>query len=131
MQVAVWDTYVKKKNGNVMHFDIMVPDTMKDSAVIYRYGKEYLNTKSESEGILNTEECQFCHVEEPTGEMKSSINQKGYFILEMDEIPSQLPENPSRKDIIMHLRAFYPQYRFADFKGKSIEEVKAILSTLK
>lgn len=29
MKVAVWDTYVKKKNGTIMNFDIMVPDSQK------------------------------------------------------------------------------------------------------
>jgi len=26
MKVAVWDTYVTKKDGSVMHFDIIVPE---------------------------------------------------------------------------------------------------------
>ena len=28
MNVAVWDTYVTKKDGNVMHFDIIAPIEM-------------------------------------------------------------------------------------------------------
>ena len=30
MQVAVWDTYVTRKDGKVMHFDIIVPDDLED-----------------------------------------------------------------------------------------------------
>ena len=26
MKIAVWDTYVKKQDGSVLHFDIIVPD---------------------------------------------------------------------------------------------------------
>jgi hypothetical protein len=129
MQVAVWDTYVKKKNGNVLHFDIIVPESVKDAGTIYRYGKEYLKSKNEAEGSIDTEECQYCHVEDPTEEVKAAINARGYYILEMEEIPLQLPENPTRKDIILHLRAHHVQHRFADFKGKSLEDVKAILAT--
>ncbi|RYD82581.1 MAG: DUF2024 family protein [Sphingobacteriales bacterium] len=38
MQVAVWDTYVTKKDGSVMHFDIIAPSTIKDEATIFAYG---------------------------------------------------------------------------------------------
>jgi Domain of unknown function (DUF2024) len=47
MQVAVWDTYVTKKDGTVMHFDILVPDKLKDEEMIYNYGKDYLTTKNQ------------------------------------------------------------------------------------
>lgn len=30
MKVAVWDTYVTKKDGTIMHFDIMVPEQIRD-----------------------------------------------------------------------------------------------------
>ena len=53
MQTAVWDTYVKKKNGNVMHFDIIVPDSIKDAQVIYGYGKTYLAKNGETESRLD------------------------------------------------------------------------------
>ena len=128
MKVAVWDTYVKKKNGNVMHFDIIVPDTVKDTEIIYRYGKAYLAQNGETESSLDTEECQFCHIEEPTPEMKEAISRQGYFILEMDEIPAQLPLHPSRRDLILHLKAHNENYRFTDFKGKSVEEITGLLS---
>ena len=39
MEVAVWDTYVTKKDGSVMHFDIIAPSSVKDTAVIYEYGR--------------------------------------------------------------------------------------------
>ena len=34
MQVAVWDTYVTKKDGSVMHFDIIAPDHIKEEEII-------------------------------------------------------------------------------------------------
>lgn len=127
MQTAVWDTYVKRRNGNVMHFDIIVPDTIKDPQVIYSFGKTYLNEKDEIDSKLDIEECQFCHIEEQTLEMKAAITKQGYYILEMDEIPSQLPLNPTKRDLILHLKAHNKNYRFASFKGKSIEEIQEML----
>jgi|SRR5690606_8428070 len=127
MKAAVWDTYVKKKNGDVMHFDIIVPDSLKDADTVYQYGKEYLALKNENESRLQMEECQFCHMEETSPEIRKVIEEKGYFILEMDEIPASLPQNPSRRDMILHLRAHYDEYRFADFKDKSTEEIQELI----
>ena len=47
MEVAVWDTYVTNKDGSVMHFDIIAPSSVKDTAVIYEYGRVYLKTKGQ------------------------------------------------------------------------------------
>jgi hypothetical protein len=30
MKVAVWDTYVTKKDGSIMHFDIIADEEIKD-----------------------------------------------------------------------------------------------------
>lgn len=34
MKVAVWDTYVKRKDGRVMHFDIIAPAEVRDTELI-------------------------------------------------------------------------------------------------
>ena len=126
MTVAVWDTYVLKKDGNTMHFDIIVPNTIKDADIIYHYGKAYLASKNENDSILDTDECQFCHIEEPSSDMIEHIKKQGFYILEMEEVPAVLPAKPTRRDMILHLRAFHKQYRFADFKGKSLEDVQKL-----
>jgi len=127
MNIAVWDTYVKRKNGGVMHFDILVPDEMRDAGKIYEYGKSFLASKDEPEAALDIEECQFCHIEEATEEMKQSIADKGYHIIEMEDISDQLSPAPSRREMILYLRAHYPEYRFADFKNKTTEDVEELL----
>lgn len=83
MQIAVWDTYVKRKDGRTMHFDILVPAEVNNAETIFNFGKDYLQSKNEAEQVLTANECQFCHVEQATDEMLSSIRQKGYYILEM------------------------------------------------
>ncbi|MBL7828854.1 MAG: DUF2024 family protein [Saprospiraceae bacterium] len=129
-EVAVWDTYVKKKDGSVLHFDIIVPVDQQDTAKICHFGKEYLMSKNEPEGIIEAEACQFCHIESPGEDILSDIERQGFNILEMEDIPAELPEQPSRRDLILHLRAHYPEFRFADFKGKSMEEVQALFDSL-
>ncbi|WP_299103856.1 DUF2024 family protein [uncultured Tenacibaculum sp.] len=84
MNVAVWDTYVTKKDGSIMHFDIIVPSTLKNTNVIFNYGKEYLKTKGLESLDLSSKECVFCHVEALKPAWENIIKDKGYFIYEME-----------------------------------------------
>lgn len=84
MEVAIWDTYVTRKNGRIMHFDIVAPKSIKDQAVIFSYGKEYLKGKGEEGQRLSSEECQFCHIESLQPKWEEEIEQNGYFIIEME-----------------------------------------------
>ena len=61
-EVAVWDTYVTRKDGRVMHFDIIAPSSQRDMAVIHGYGRAYLERKGEGGQSLTAKECRFCHV---------------------------------------------------------------------
>lgn len=84
MQVAIWDTYVKKTDGTIMHFDIIVPSDIKDTNVIYNYGREYLKAKNQEGQPLTSKECRFCHIETVKPIWESEIRKKGYFIYEME-----------------------------------------------
>lgn len=84
MKVAVWDTYVTKKDGTIMHFDIIAPSEIKDTSIIYTFGKEYLKTKNQEEQTLSSKECSFCHIETVTPQWEAAIREKGYFIYEME-----------------------------------------------
>ncbi|HQU99958.1 MAG: DUF2024 family protein [Bacteroidia bacterium] len=84
MQVAVWDTYVTKKDGSVMHFDIIAPVEIKDTLVIYNYGKAYLKLKKQEGQPLTSKQCRFCHIETIKPAWETDIKQKGYYIYEME-----------------------------------------------
>ena len=84
MKIAVWDTYVTKKDGSIMHFDILAADHIKDTAVIYNYGKEYLKTKGQEAQPLTAKECRFCHIETIRPSWEADIKKQGYFIIEME-----------------------------------------------
>ncbi|MET0242501.1 MAG: DUF2024 family protein [Flavitalea sp.] len=84
MKVSVWDTYVKKKNGSVMHFDILVPEEVTDEKIILELGRKYLETKNEDGQHLTSKECRFCHQEVATEEMENVISENGYYIIEME-----------------------------------------------
>lgn len=84
MEVAVWDTYVTKRDGKVMHFDIIVPADLKDENVIYNYGKEYLKTKGQEGQPLTSKESKYCHTEKIKLRWEADIREKGYYIYEME-----------------------------------------------
>lgn len=84
MQVAVWDTYVKRDDDKVMHFDILVESKLTDTGIIFQYGKEYLAGKPFTTGALTMNECKFCHIEQASDELQQKILEKGFYIIEMD-----------------------------------------------
>ncbi len=84
MKVAVWDTYVTKKDGTVMHFDILAPAEIKDTSVIYSYGKDYIKTKGQEGQALTSKECRFCHIETLQPIWEDDIVKQGYYIIEME-----------------------------------------------
>jgi len=83
-KVTVWDTYVTKKEGDTMHFDIIAPVEVVDTSIIYGYGKDYLKTKNQEGQTLSAKQCRRCHIEVLRPEWKKEIDDKGYFIIEME-----------------------------------------------
>lgn len=83
-RVTVWDTYVTKKNGQIMHFDIIAPVAVTDTAVIHGYGRDYLATKGQAGQKLTAKECRRCHVRKLSPQWEADINKQGYYILEME-----------------------------------------------
>lgn len=84
MKVAVWDTYVVKKEGGRMHFDIIAPAEIHETSVIYAFGRDYLEAKGQQGQPLAAKECSFCHIEQATPKMLEDIAAKGYHIIEME-----------------------------------------------
>ncbi|MDO7138898.1 MULTISPECIES: DUF2024 family protein [Flavobacteriaceae] len=83
MKISVYDTYVKKNNSTIMHFDILVEESKTVEEAI-AFGKEYLVSKSLSDGKLTTKECTFCHIETAPIEIEKAVLTDGYYILEME-----------------------------------------------
>ncbi len=83
MKVAIWDTYVTKEDGTLMHFDIIVPEHIKNEEIIYTFGKQYLRSKNLGNRTLSAQECRFCHLETATDTILTDIETQGFHILEM------------------------------------------------
>ena len=84
MKVSVWDTYVQRKDGLLMHFDILVPSAITDEKTIFGFGKQYLKTKPFRTKHLSAKECRFCHMEHAPAQVEEQIQSYGYYIIEME-----------------------------------------------
>ncbi len=84
MKIAVWDTYVKKQDGSLMHFDILVPESIEDKRQIVEYGNMYLASKADPTSITATDRCEFCHIEQPDQKVIDQVEKTGFAIIEME-----------------------------------------------
>ncbi|MFH6993909.1 DUF2024 family protein [Flavobacterium sp. FlaQc-48] len=84
MKVAVWDTYVTRKDGKVMHFDILVDALTTDTNQIFEYGKTYLKTVLQEGQPLTSKECRFCHIDKAPKGIENKILKDGFSIIEME-----------------------------------------------
>lgn len=86
MECAVYDTYVQKKDGRIMHFDVVVADGTPHEKAI-EYGKQYLQSAGQEDQKITQEQCQFCHIQQAPPFVEKSIKEKGYWIQKMEGCP--------------------------------------------
>ncbi|MGZ8559597.1 MAG: DUF2024 family protein, partial [Chitinophagaceae bacterium] len=48
MKVSVFDTYVRKKDNGIMHFDILVSTVRKNIETIHEYGRHFMESKGQA-----------------------------------------------------------------------------------
>jgi len=85
MDFHVFDTYVKSKEGHVMHFDVVTDKKEVQKAI--SYAKRWLKTIGEESATVTTEECRFCHTQSVPDDMEIEIMTNGYFIAKMEGCP--------------------------------------------
>ncbi len=85
MEVHVYDTYVKAKDGHTMHFDVITNQKDHDKAIVY--AKQWLSTVGEGESAVTTQECQFCHSQGAPDPVVEAIEKDGFFIQKMEGCP--------------------------------------------
>lgn len=83
MQCAVYDTYVEKKDGKTMHFDVIVEENTREEKAI-EYGKQYLESMGQGGQRMTQEECRFCHIQEAQPVVERDITSRGYYIQKME-----------------------------------------------
>lgn len=84
MEIAIWDTYVTRKDGKKMHFDILVDQDVTDENQIFEYGKQYLKSIGQEGQTLTANECEFCHIGVVSSELEVQILKEGFSIIEIE-----------------------------------------------
>jgi hypothetical protein len=84
MQTSVYDTYVQRPDGRRMHFDILVPATLKDIETILGYGRTYLAAKGIPSAALKAEKCSYCHMQSAEPLVEAELQRTGFAILELE-----------------------------------------------
>jgi len=84
MKVAVWDTYVTRKDGKIMHFDILVDENTDDANTVFEFGRSYLKSVLQEGQPLTSKQCNFCHIDKAPAEIENQILKYGYSIIEME-----------------------------------------------
>lgn len=86
MEIHVYDTYVTARDRHVMHFDVFMAE--KDDQKAIEYAKQWLNSIGETDAVVSSEECRFCHTQKAPSEVTDSIQQQGYYIYQMEGCPT-------------------------------------------
>jgi len=81
----IFDTYVKGKNGNTLHFDVITDKNDLEKAI--SFAKEWLKSIGEKDAIITAKECRFCHTQSVSEEVEIEIMTNGYFIAKMEGCP--------------------------------------------
>jgi hypothetical protein len=88
MKIDVYDTYLKGRNGELVHFDVFVPmDTPKEKA--FKAAKTWLSSVDLNANDLKQDLCAFCHSEIANPEVHRVIEREGFYILQMEGCPEQ------------------------------------------
>ncbi len=82
MQIHVYDTYVKAKDGHIMHFDVFT--AVKDDQKAVEYAKKWLASIDEADAVVTSKECSFCHSQSAPPDVVDAINKDGYYIYKME-----------------------------------------------
>lgn len=82
MEMHVYDTYVKAKDGHTMHFDVFT--AVKDESKAIEYAKQWLASIGEGDATVTTRECSFCHSQSAPPNVAEAITKDGYFIYKME-----------------------------------------------
>ena len=85
MDFHVFDTYVKAKDGHLMHFDVITDK--KDTEKAISFAKEWLKIIGEGTTRITSEECNFCHTQLVSDDVEIEIMTNGYFISKMEGCP--------------------------------------------
>jgi hypothetical protein len=85
MNVNVYDTYVRTVEGDLLHFDILLPAG--EGFMAIHFANKWLHSVGKIPKEINQENCRYRHTETATPEIQKQIRVQGYFIIQMEGCP--------------------------------------------
>ena len=85
IDLHVFDTYVKAKDGHTIHFDVITDNNNIEKAI--SFAKEWLKSIKEEFAKITTEEYRFCHMQSVPKDIEIEIMTNDYFISKMEGCP--------------------------------------------
>lgn len=87
MQIDVFDTHVTTTDNKRLHFDVFLP-TGKEGELAEKYAKAWLESIGIQASNIHQESCVYCHSEAANPDVQKEIEEKGYFIYQMEGCPA-------------------------------------------
>ncbi|WP_028627947.1 DUF2024 family protein [Metapseudomonas resinovorans] len=79
MQVKVFDTHVRTRDGRYLHFDVLTSGG--DKLQASQYASEWLADQGVHDADIAASECLFCHSEIANPQVAEVIGRQGYSII--------------------------------------------------
>ncbi|MBM7060735.1 DUF2024 family protein [Pseudomonas sp. UL073] len=79
MDVKVFDTHVRTRDGRYLHFDVLTHGGDVERAT--GFARRFLADRGLQDADVEQSECLFCHSESAPPEVAAAITQQGYFII--------------------------------------------------
>ena len=87
MKIDVFDTYARHPEHGLLHFDVLLPEggTQSEAEASALAWLEEIGIQPSS---IRVDHCNYCHSEIAIAEMESTLNMKGYAILQLEGCPA-------------------------------------------
>ncbi|MFR0688486.1 DUF2024 family protein [Enterobacterales bacterium AE_CKDN230030158-1A_HGKHYDSX7] len=82
MQVHVYDTHVRTRDGRYLHFDVLVEPS--DASRAEEFAAHWLASRGIQADDVQLSRCQFCHSEFSSPPVEQALSGQGYYIIEME-----------------------------------------------
>lgn len=81
MQVRVYDTHVRTRDGRYLHFDVLVEPANAENAPAF--AQRWLGAQGIQAQDVQQSRCDFCHSEFASPAVEAALHQHGYAIIEL------------------------------------------------
>lgn len=88
MKLDVYNTFAMRSDGELMHFDVVLP--VGSDLDARTTAMQWLAGIGVTTGEVKLRSCELCHVEEATPEYARQVKNQGYAILQLEGCPSPI-----------------------------------------